>query len=69
MLQQKIAPEELEQFDFFGFLGIAVEGNRAVVGARGDDDACPDPLPPGADPNPLFCDPGAVYVFELMDGE
>ena len=68
-LQQKIAPEELEQFDFFGFLGIAVEGNRAVVGARGDDDACPDPLPPGADPNPLFCDPGAVYVFELMDGE
>ena len=68
-LQQKIAPEELEQFDLFGFLGIAVEGNRAVVGARGDDDACPNPLPPGADPNPLFCDPGAVYVFELMDGE
>ena len=56
-LQQKIAPEELEQFDFFGFLGIAIEGNRAVIGARGDDDACPDPLPPRSGPESALLRP------------
>lgn len=63
--QQKIAPEELEQFDYFGALSIAIEDYRVVVGSRGDDDACPDPPPP----NPLFCDTGAAYVFDLVNGE
>ena len=61
--QQKIAPEELEQFDYFGTNAIAVEGKYAVIGSRGDDDACPDPPPP----QPLFCDTGAAFLFELMD--
>ena len=60
--QQKIAPEELGERDIFG-QSIAMEGSRAVVGAPGDDDACPD------QPPSLFCDPGAVYLFELIDGQ
>ena len=63
-LQQKIAPEELGDRDFFG-RAIAMEGSRAVFAAFGDDDACPDPPPP----TPLFCNPGAVYLFELIDDE
>ena len=60
--QQKIAPEELDQFDYFGTNAIVVEGNYAVIGSRGDDDACPNPPPP----KPLFCDTGAAYLFELI---
>ena len=39
--------------DRFGFW-VGLSGEVAVIGALGDDDACP--------PNPL-CDSGAVYVF------
>ncbi len=64
--QQKIIPEELEQFDYFGAIAIAVEGDYLTVGSRGDDDACP-PLQP--EQNPLFCDTGAAYLFKLVGNE
>ncbi len=61
-LQQKIAPEELGEQDGFG-QSIAMEGSRAVVGAFGDDEACPN------EPPSLSCNPGAVYLFELIDDQ
>ena len=62
--KQKIAPEELDRFDFFGVTAIAIENGRAFIGALGDDDACPDPPPP-----PIFCDTGAAYVYDLVGDE
>ena len=63
--KQKIAPEELDRFDFFGTVAIAIENERAFIGALGDDDACPDPPPP----TPIFCDTGATYVYDLVGDE
>ncbi len=58
--KQKIAPEELAERDIFGH-SIAMEGNRAVVGAPGDNDACPN------QPSSLFCNSGAAYIFKIFN--
>ena len=65
-VQEKLIPSDVEFMDFFGF-SIAMDGDRAAIGAFGDDDACPPG--PITSEDPRFCDPGAAYVYELIDGQ
>ncbi len=53
-LQQLLLASDAETFDNFG-RSLAISGSTLVVGAEGEDSACP------ADP---FCNSGAAYVFE-----
>ncbi|MDY7107187.1 MAG: hypothetical protein SYC29_00985 [Planctomycetota bacterium] len=55
----RLTADDAEDLDFFGS-SVSVSGAIAVVGARLDDDACPD--------NP-YCDSGAAYVFDATTGE
>ena len=58
--EAKLLADDGAAGDFFGGR-IALSGNTAVVGASGDDDACPD------DPD---CNSGSAYVFtNLIPGD
>ncbi len=65
-VQEKLTPSEVESMDFFGS-SIAMDGESAAIGASGDDDACPPG--PITSEDPRFCNPGAAYVYELIDGQ
>jgi uncharacterized repeat protein (TIGR01451 family) len=54
----KLTASDGAAHDYFG-VGVAVSGDTVVVGAHGDDDACP------ADPS---CDSGSAYVFARNQG-
>ena len=56
--QDQLLASDAETFDNFGS-SLAMSGTTLVVGAEGDDTACP------ADP---FCNSGAAYVFEEIGG-
>ncbi len=59
----KLRPDGGETFDLFGH-SVAISGlpgkEIAIVGAIGDDDACP------ADP---FCNSGSAYLFDCATGQ
>ncbi len=56
--EDRLLASDAETFDNFG-RSLAITGSTLVVGAEGDDTACP------ADP---FCNSGAAYVFEEIGG-
>lgn len=56
---QRLESSDIGTFDDFGF-SIAMWGDRMVIGASGDDDACT--------PASLTCDSGAAYLFERVNG-
>ncbi len=57
--EAKLAASDGAAGDEFG-KSVSIDGDRAVVGAYEDDDAC------GDDPDP-HCDSGAAYVFRRSD--
>jgi hypothetical protein len=57
--EDEVHASDAEAEDHFGW-AISVSGNAALIGARTDDDACPD------DPS---CDCGSAYVFLIGTGE
>ena len=52
----KLLADDAAEGDRFGF-SVSISGNVALVGAPGDDDACPE------DPE---CDSGSAYLFEAV---
>ena len=54
----ELLPDDGAANDVFGF-SVAVSGTTAIVGAYGDDDACPD------DP---ACNSGSAYLFDTTTG-
>lgn len=56
----KLTASDAEPGDQFFGRSVAISGNTAIVGAFGDDDACPS--------NPA-CDSGAAYLFDVTTGE
>ncbi len=56
--EQKLTPSDGQMQDEFGH-SVAIEGDLAVVGARLEDEICPE------DPD---CDSGAAYVYRLGGG-
>jgi len=61
--ETKLTAEDATPGDEFG-KSVSIEGDRIVVGAFEDDDACADDDDP--DPN---CDSGSAYVFRHSDNE
>ncbi len=55
---RKLTAADAAEGDGFGY-PVAIEGNLVVVGATGDDDACP------SDPD---CCSGSAYIFDLITG-
>ena len=53
--EQKLLASDGEGGDFFGY-SVAISGDIALIGANGDDDACPNDPP---------CGSGAAYVFRF----
>ncbi|MEE9130933.1 MAG: hypothetical protein V3T84_13015, partial [Phycisphaerales bacterium] len=53
--EQKLLSSDGAGGDFFG-QSVAIQGDTAIIGAKGDDDACRN--------NPI-CDSGAAYVFRF----
>ncbi|MCH8253638.1 MAG: FG-GAP repeat protein, partial [Planctomycetes bacterium] len=53
--EQKLTPSDADANDWFG-ISLSISGDVAVVGARFDDDACPE--------NPL-CESGSAYVYRF----
>ena len=58
--EAKLLPSDGAAGDAFGSC-VGCSGDTAIVGAFGDDDACPE--------DPLFCNSGAAYVFGRDDNE
>lgn len=54
--QARLAPDDSNSDDFFGFVGVTADGNSAVIGAPGDEE-----------PNGRFS--GSAYVFRKERGE
>jgi hypothetical protein len=55
--QARLAPDDSDRFDFFGFVGITADGNTTVIGAPGDEGAG----------DRAFA--GSAHVFTQTDGE
>lgn len=58
--EAKLLAADGSAWDEFG-AAVAIDGDRAVVGAFKDDDAC-------VDPPDSSCDSGSAYIFRLDDG-
>ncbi len=56
--EAKLLGGSLERDDLFGG-GLAIEGERLIVGSNFDDEGCPAGIP--------GCDAGAAYIFRLND--
>ncbi len=57
----RLTASDVKEGDFFGrSVAISEDGDTVVVGARGDDEACPSDAP--------FCSTGAVFIFERGGG-
>ena len=56
--QQKLTASDAAERDGFG-ISVSISGDAAIVGASGDDDACP---------SAIFCDSGSAYIFTRSDG-
>ncbi|MCH8879726.1 MAG: FG-GAP repeat protein [Planctomycetes bacterium] len=55
----KLVADDADAWDEAG-KSVSISGNVALVGARFDDDACPE--------NP-FCDSGSAYLFDVLTGQ
>ncbi len=56
----KLTVDDAAAEDFLSYKGLSISGNIIVIGAYGNDDACP------TDPT---CDSGSAYVFDAITGQ